>query len=341
MFNTFHTHHFSLVLIATLCFAAFLGGCGGSSDSNEKKSSEHHDNDHATPNSDGTTHVTLGNVSFTTKQYKFADDGHAQATALTTSNPQVHSIGKKIKRFGIDGDSIHAYVEKSALDSEVISFSLATNTQTATKKADSRVSGFSYNGVILISDGAEDLNFYHVSNKKVSDNFFHVSKFNGSKFISEVFLDHDRVYVYDATDILSFSIHQSGDIKKVMKVDAFSQIRFTADSSYVYLSASDLTDTKIYRIKKSDQSHELWFTLPNWNATAISVDSNHLYIAGYDAKTSSHASAKTVVHKKSTHAYLTEISTPYAEDIKVHEGKIYDFNSSTHILTIRDLDFTP
>ena len=341
MFNHFHTHHTSLLMLGLLCFILSLSGCGGSSSDSDKKTSEHHDNDHSTPNSDGTTSVSLGNTQFHTTQYKFTDDGHADATGLSVSPVHSYSIGKKIKRFGIDGDSIHAFVSESAFDTLLISYNLLTQTQTSSAKADHRVSGFSFNGVVLTSDGAEDLNFYTVKNEEITDNFFHIKSFNGSKFISDVFLDHNRVYVNDYGGIYSFSIHESGDIKKVMKASETTN-HFTADSDHVYIASSDSWHSStIYRIKKSDQSHELWFSEPSIAASAIAVDSNHIYVAGYDHKSGSHAAAIIKVYKKSDHSHIADITAPYVEDIKIKDGKIYDFNSNTKTLTVRALNFTP
>ena len=340
MLNISHTR---LLMLSLLCFGLSTGGCGGSggSSDSEKKITEHHDSDHATPHSNGNTNVNLGNTPFTTSQYKFSDDGNGAATGLSLSADQTYSIGQNIKRFGIDGNSIHAFVEERAFKTLLISYSLLTQNQTSSVKADHHVSGFSFNGVVLSSDGAEDLNFYSVEDEKIANNIFHISSFNGSKFISDVLLDHNRVYVNDYGDIFSFSIHDSGDTKKIMKTSSTSD-RFSADSEHVYISSSDLAhSTDIYRIKKSDQSHELWFSETTIAASAIAVDSNHIYVAGYDHVNGSHASAIVKVYKKSDHSHLADFNAPYVEDIKIHDGKVYDFNSNTNTLTVRVLNFTP
>ncbi|KZZ57123.1 hypothetical protein A3762_18670 [Oleiphilus sp. HI0125] len=226
----------------------------------------------------------MGNFGFTTSQFNFVDDGSASATSVQLLNPVEYNIGYPVSRFGIDNQYMFAYAENSAFDTELISYSLKERKVVSTKKPDNYFSGFNLNGAIMTSDGTEDLNFYHIANGQITDNFYHVASVNGSIFIGDVFMDHDQLYVKDQFGLLTMPISDTTNIQTLTTVNAV-EWRFTADNQYVYIAAVGEVgrlDTEIHRIDKSNSSIINFFTIPAVQAGGIAVDSNHLYVSSKD-----------------------------------------------------------
>lgn len=326
--------------VKTCCLAGMalmLSACSSSSSSTaDRQSTGHHGNDQAASNGNGTTAVTLGDYAFTTSQFNFVDDGNAAATNVQLQNTVEYDVGLPITRFGVDNQHIFALVENSAFDTELVSYSLKDQAVVSTKQADSYFSGFHLNGAIMTSDGTEDLNFYHIANGKITDNFFHVASVNGSIFIGDVFLDHDRLYVKDQFDLLTMPINDTTNIQTLSTISAI-QWRMTANSEYVFIAAVGqvgILDTEIHRITKSNLNIANWFTMPAIQASGIAVDSNHLYISSKDDN-------KVYVHKLSDGTLLTSINITSPESINVLGGKLYVMNKDDQKLTVGDLDFQP
>jgi|GEM_PF-7114467 len=229
----------------------FITACSISSSSGDRQSTGHSIHDQSTSNGNGTSAVTLGNFGFTTSQFNFIDDGSASATSVQLLNPVEYNIGSPVSRFGIDNQYMFAYVENSAFDTELISYSLKERKVVSTKKP---------------------------------DNFYHVASVNGSIFIGDMFMDHDQLYVKDQFDLLTIPISDNTNIQTLTTINTV-EWRFTADNQYVYIAAVGevgILDTEIHRIDKSNSSIINFFTIPVVQAGGIEVDSNHLYVSSKD-----------------------------------------------------------
>ena len=241
---------------------------------------EHHDNDKVTDNGNGNTGVTLGNVGFTTSQRDFSSDP-VVTDPKTVSAQQVeeYPIGGDLHNFRINGTHIIAFESISAFTTKILLYNMDTKKVTDEHTPDSYLVGMDFNGAIITVEGSEDVNFYNVNDDKVEDHFFHIKGLNGSKFLSECYLDHNKAYVYNSDEILSFDLDNATiDTKpKVMDVGSFSQVRFTSDEKHLYVSEGSYSDSKIYFYNKATLTIDKTVPVSGIRISGISVDANYIY----------------------------------------------------------------
>ena len=261
---------------------------------NNTTPTDHHENDGIVDNGDGTSTVTLGNVSFNTNQRDFS--GEPIVTELKTvsvNQLEEYSIGVSSEGFGIEKNFIitssntklklYDMISKSVVDEQTTSFN---------------VSGLSVNGCVMTTEGSEDVNFYNIEGSKIDKHFFHIPSVNGSKFLSICYLDYKYAYVYDESSILSFPLDNAtiNPKPKVMDIPSFATVNITSDKDKLYLALGDLSkpdpnDPNAAYINYSslrvfDKITKIFTDVnsaDNINYSGITVDANYIYIAIKDA----------------------------------------------------------
>ncbi len=317
-----------------LCLAALLilsiGAC--SSDDNVTNpaptgpATEHHPNDGSTDNGDGTTAVTLANTTFHTDQRDFSSETVVTdpATIVATKTAE-YDFASNLSSFRIVGDKVVGVITIGAFENHLVVYDLATESVLSTRAPDTYVAGFDYNGIVLTVDGSEDLNFYLLEHDKIGTHFFQVRAFLGSKFLSKCYLDHDIAYIYNSDEIMQFPLHETGNVTKTMDVPSFSQVSFSSDEAFLYVSISSFSETIIRKLDKTNNTVKHTIIMPGTHVSGLSVDANYIYVADKDAGT-------VVVFNKHTYKKSGTISLPGVHSIEVVGTDLYAFNTATQKL---------
>jgi hypothetical protein len=284
---------------------------------------EHHPNDGAKPNSDGSTTVTLGNIPFNTASRDFSSQPVVtDPKTITATLQDSYPFDANLSRYRVVGDKMIGVLRKDAFTTEMLVYSLTTKTKVSGHAPDYYIAGFDFNGAIMTVEGSENLNFYAVNEGGViSDHFFQIKAFQGSKFLSSCYLDSDDAFVYNENEILMFPIHQSKNVTKLMDIPAFSDLYYAADETYFYVLVGDISKSELRYVKKADMKVEKTVALDGVRSQGLSVDGNYLY---YSDK----LSGKVHVINKRTQSNSGSISVADPSGIEVIGSVLYVFNKS-------------
>ena len=120
-----------------------------------------------------------------------------------------------------------------------------------------------------------------VDNGVITDHFFHVAAFKGSKFLSECYMDQSVGYVYNSDEIVFFPLHNTKDFKTMnVTIPDFSQLRFSSDENYLYLSIGGYTDSEVKIMdKKNNYAEVASLDLKGKSLAGITVDANYIYVS--------------------------------------------------------------
>ena len=291
----------------------------------QNPATEHHDNDGIKDNGDGSSGVTLGNVGFTTTQRDFSGEP-VVTDHKTVSAKQVgeYFVGGDLHNFRINGNHIIAFEKISAFTSKILVYNMDTKKVTDEFTPDSYLVGMDFNGAIMTVEGSEFVNFYKVDGDKVQKHFFHIKGINDSKFLSECYLDHNRAYIYNTDEILYFDLDNAtvNPKPRAMKIGDFSQVRFTSDEKYLYVSEGDYNSSKIYLYNKAASKIEKTIKDVPVRISGITVDANYIYYA--DAK----GNKIHVINKHNNDdSGIINITSPEAIDLI--GDNLYVFDSSS------------
>ena len=301
----------------------------------DKPATEHHDNDGIKDNGNGSSGVTLGNIGFTTIQRDFSSETIV-TDPKTVSAQQVgeYLIGGKLHNFRVNGSHIIAFESISAFTTKILLYNMDTKKVTDEHTPDYYLVGMDFNGAIMTVEGAENVNFYKVNGDKVEDHFFHIPGINGSKFLSECYLDHNKAYVYNSDEILSFDLDNAtvNPKPKVMSIGDFSQVRFTSDETYLYVSEGSMNDSKIYCYNKTTSTIDKTIPVTGVRISGISVDANYIYYS--DEKGN-----KVHVINKHNNADSGSIDVSSPKAIELIGSNLYVFDSSSQKVIKYEVSF--
>ena len=299
----------------------------------DKPATEHHTNDKVTDNGNGTTGVTLGNVGFTTKQRDFT-------TELVVTDPKTISANKEdeyplnsnIRRFKIDNDYIVASETK-----KILLYDMNNKVVKDERTTDFDVSGFDFNGAIMTTQAGTNVDFYKINNGKIEKHFFHIERFYGSIFIDNCYLDHDRGYVFNTPDLLSFPLNNVKDIKKEATLADFAKVNYTSDEKNIYISMGALSkpdpndpnaaylnysEIKILDKSNSTSKNVLTSTL-DVMYTGITVDANYIYLSVKESN-------KVLVYNKHNFNTSGSIAIDSPTSIEKVGEYLYAYSSSSN-----------
>jgi len=290
-----------IIGIAIIGFMLSMSSCKkdeGSTDDTNKTgpSQEHGTNDGIKDNGNGSYTVILGGVTFTTKARDFSNEAVITTPKTVVANKEAeYPIGKGIIGFGIAENSIVA-----GYASNILIYDMTSKKVTDDHKASFSISGIDVNGAIMTTEGSEDVNFYNLKNGKIEKNFFKIKSVNGSKFIATCYLDYNKAYIYDESEIVYFALDKATESSKpkVLDIPSFASVNYSSDEKSIYfclgeLSKPDPNDPNAAYINYSairvyDRSSKQ-FTDKNSaddeRYTGIAVDANYIYISLADFNT--------------------------------------------------------
>jgi hypothetical protein len=199
--------------------AAGFTSCSKDDDSNDTPvnngpEQEHGDNDGVKGSGDGMSTVVLGGTTFVSAQYDFSNEPKVtDPKTVSAVVSATYAVGKDIQRFKVQGNEIYAFESIDAFTSKILIYNLDSKSITdEAATGDSYIAGFSANGAIMSVKGAENINFYLVEGGKVKNHFFQIKSLNGSKFLSECYLDYNMGFVYNTNELLSFPLDKTSDV---------------------------------------------------------------------------------------------------------------------------------
>jgi hypothetical protein len=293
---------------------------------------EHHTNDKVKDKGNGTTGVTLGNVDFTTKQRDFSGEAVVTDPKTVSANKEdEYPLTLGIRRFKIDNDYIVASETKKILlydmNNKVIKDERAT---------DFDVTGFDFNGAIMTTQAGTNVDFYKINEGKIEKHFFHIERFKGSIFIDNCYLDHDRGYVYNTPNLLSFPLDNVKDIRKEAELADFAKINYTSDEKNIYISMGQLSkpdpndpnapylnysEIKILEKSNSTSKNEITSAL-DIIYSGITVDANYIYLSVKDRN-------EILVYNKHTFKASGKISTNGPTSIEKVGEYLYAYSTTS------------
>jgi len=255
---------------------------------------EHSSNDGIKDNGNGTYTVTLGGVTFTTTARDFSNDAVVTAPKTVAATKEAeYAIGHGIIGFGITENHIVAGYNKN-----ILVYDMTSKKVTDDHKASFDLSGIDVNGAIMTTEGSEDVNFYNLKNGKIEKNFFRIKSVNGSKFLSVCYLDYNKAYLYDESEVVDFALNKATESTKpkVLDIPSFAKVNYSSDEKYIYfclgaLSKINPSDPNAAYINYSavriyDRSAKTFIdknSADDEQYTGIVVDANYIYIAMEDA----------------------------------------------------------
>ena len=284
-----------IIGIAIIGFMVSISSCkkeeGTTDDPNKTgPSQEHGTNDGIKDNGNGTYSVTLGNTTFTTTKQDFSNETVVTAPkTVGASKEGQYALSTTIQGFGIQGDFIIA-----GHDSKLLVYDMSANKKTDDYSTSFPVTGIDVNGAVMTTEGSEDVNFYSLKNGKIEKNFFKIKSVNGSKFLATCYLDYNKAYIYDESEIVYFALDKATESTKpkVLDIPSFAKVTYSSDEKNIYfclgqLSKPDPSDPNAAYINYSairvyDRSSKQ-FTDKNSaddeQYTGIAVDANYIYIS--------------------------------------------------------------
>lgn len=327
--------HSALLLYSLSSAACTQAGDDAGGDGGGPPNTAHHSTDSVTDNGNGTSTATVGGVAFTTSQRDFSSDPTV-TDAMTVSATKVgqHAIGGDLDEFRVEGGKLYGLITESSFDNHAIVYDLSSDAVLSTRTSDFYASGFDYNGVIVMVDGAENLDFFQVEDDQIGTHFFQAKSFQGSKFLSSCYVDHDTLYVYDSDRIWRTPIHDTTAATKLVDVPSFSQVRFTSDEAYLYIAVSEFTGASVKKVDKSTQAVVETFDFAAGHITGVTVDANYLYVADTTA-------GVIRVVNKHTKVNSGDIALAGVDRIYFADGVLYAFNGESQSLEKYELTFAP
>ncbi len=165
-----------------------------------------------------------------------------------------------------------------------ISISLSNNSILSSVSVKENVTGFSYNGALLVADGTANVDFYAVSNGAITEAFSPLKPLGDSGVVEAVFLDHDRYYAVSEGVLYSMPLDDvlnDNDVATLIDSDIgnVDAIYFSADDSNIYMAIVDGTKTKVQVIDKLNQIATDWPSVLTYKASGIAVDAHHVYLS--------------------------------------------------------------
>ena len=150
----------------------------------------------------------------------------------------------------------------------------------------------------------------------IQDPFFKIEGFQGTKFLSEAFLDEDRAFLYAADKVYVFPLADTDNVRTAFPVPSFSNVRFTTDENYLYVGVGGYDDGSIRIYDKVDYAivHEI--ALPGVRLVGVAVDANYVYAS--DSKTGT-----VRVFNKRTYNDTGTVSASDAYTIEVVDDQLY------------------
>jgi hypothetical protein len=289
----------SFIAIAIVGLSLSISSCKKDetdTDSPSGPSNEHGSNDGIKDNGDGSYTVTLGNETFITKARDFSKESVITAPkTVSASKESEYALSVSIEGFGIQDNSIIA-----GHDSKLLIYDMASNKQTDDYSVGNTITGIDVNGAIMTSEGSELVNFYNIKDGKVSKHFFTLSNINGSKFLSVCYLDYNKAYFYDESEVVYFQLDNATQSTKAKIVDipSFARLRYSVDEKSIYfcmgqLSKPDPNDPNAAYIDysairvydRSSKQFTDYNSADHEQYTGIAVDANYIYIALEDMNT--------------------------------------------------------
>lgn len=323
---------FSLISL----FFVFLA-CSSSSDTEPEQNlgpaTEHKEGDVSKDNGNGTTTNTVAGIDFHTVHRDFSNEPvvtEPKTMSGTLSEDLIFPL--PVERFRVADQSLYAFLQESAFDSQLAFMDLTTGSVVSTHDTDFYLTGFDYNGAIMTVEGSENVNFYKIENNAISDHFFQIPSLNGSKFLSECFLDEDIAFVFDTDKILAFTLANTKQVNSILSVPSFSQIRFSADENHIYVLVSEFDKSSIWYLEKNKYGKEHVLELPGIRANGMDVDANYIYIS--DSK-----SDKVVAYNKHTYAASGEFSVTSPNAVIKNGDKLYISIDNEAKVKVYDISF--
>ncbi len=297
---------------------------------------EHHINDKAIANADGTYTITLGNITFTTIVADFsAIPVDTELKMVTDSLVEVYRFSAYMDKFKVLSDSLLAgNFAVNASVSNLAVYQMSNNNMVASYTPATPVAGFDLNGVLMSVEGGSDINFYQIEDNDIVKHFFTINNFRGSSFLSDCFIDGKTAFVYNANEILTFTLDTVDSVNTLnLNIPDFSQVRFAVDERYVYVSIGGLNDGKVMlldRYYNYQPVRELVF--PGRQLKGLAVDANYLYVS--DTRSDS-----VIVLNKTSHINSGGIYIPTVQNIAVLEGYLYATRQDNNTIEKRKLTF--
>jgi len=253
-------------------------------------SHEHSSNDGIKDNGNGTSTITLGGENFTTVSRDFSNETVITSLKTVSANKvEEYDLGQDITGFGISDDDIIA-----ANDTKLIVYNMSSKTVTDNYTVSYAISGIDVNGAIMTTEGSETVNFYSTKNHKIDKHFFEIKSINGSKFLSECYLDYNTAYLYDESEIVSFGLDNvtTSTKPKLLDIPSFAKVNYSSDENSLYyclgqLSKPNPNDPNAAYINYSairiyDRSSKQFVdknSADDEQYTGIAVDANYIYFS--------------------------------------------------------------
>jgi hypothetical protein len=250
------------------------------------------------------------------------DDGilyaHINSVVTTNANVEVPGIGTL----------------QAALPTEfasILSYSLTANRVISSAAVSSSVSGFAYNGAILLSDLSAEVEFFPVSRATITDAIAPVDPLGEFAVIDAVFLDHDRYYVVSAGRLYSMplnDVRNSNVVTDIIDRDIsqIDAVYFTADETNIYLAVVDGSKTKVQVIDKLAQVASDWPGLINYKVAGMTMDANRIYFGD------------SLINKPAINAY--SLKGDYIDGVElapsVNLGQIYLAGTALYFINKND-----
>ncbi len=287
-----------------------------------------HIDDGSVDNGDGTTTNTLGGVSFVTIHNDYSDQPSLMSNQRVTARlNETYTFPNEVVNFKVVDQHLYVNEAVSSFENYFATYLLSDQSQISKISAnDSYISGFDFNGVGVVVDGGEDLDFYTVEDGEIKERFFSYENFVGSRFVSSLFVDENKCYVYEADKIWAFTFGDIDNVQVVTTVPEFNTIAFDTDENNLYISAGDHGSSSIKIIDKDHHSLIHNIDLQGQYITGLAVDANYIYVSN-----ATFTSQRVYVYDKYTYEELGSFSVNAPRSLQKVGNQLYvaNFNLKT------------